>query len=284
MVDWNAWNPFARREEHTRQSITAYKILTILSWLLAVIPSLYYTFDDPRDGHSIRKRLWDINLLYPTAFTLNPIITTIYWLLLFVLQIGYVGHLFSKNPANVNAAANVGSHFILNNVLHFAFVLLFVDEHFILAEIVLILNFFNLTNLYFLHRTNPTFVHIPTASGPLAWTFVAVYWNGALMLHHPAHTVARIFGNIFIWSIPAFGYFCLILFKDYTIGFALSILTASIGVAQFLNQVIALQWIFAFVIMSLLFLSSIVVASRAWLQERPAPADTERAPLLADNA
>jgi hypothetical protein len=66
-------------------------------------------------------------------------------------------------------------------------------------------------------------------------------------------------------------------------GFALSVLTAAIGVAQFLNQVIALQWIFAFVIMSVLFLSSIVVASRSWLRERPAPVDQERAPLLAED-
>lgn len=284
MPDWNSWNPFAKREEHTRQSITAYKILTVLSWLLAVIPSVYYTFDEPQDGHTIRKRIWDINALYPTAFTMNPIIASVYWAIIFTLQIGYVGHLFSKTPANVNAAANVGSHFILNNILHFAFVLLFVNEHFIIAEVVQIINFFNLTNLYFLHRTNPTFIHIPTASGPLAWSFVAIYWNGALMLHHPAHFVARVLGNVFIWSIPAFGYICLILFNDYTMGFNLTVLSAAIGVAQFLNQVIALQWIFAFVIMSVLFLSSIVVASRSWLRERPAPADQERAPLLADNA
>lgn len=54
-------------------------MLTLLSWLLAVITSVYYTVDDPRDGFSIRQRIWDLNDLYRTAFTLNPIISSIYW-------------------------------------------------------------------------------------------------------------------------------------------------------------------------------------------------------------
>ena len=45
---------------------------------------------------------------------------------LFVLQGGYLVQLFSSNLETVNAAAAVGSHFILNNLLHFAFVMLFV--------------------------------------------------------------------------------------------------------------------------------------------------------------
>lgn len=68
-------------------------------------------------------------------------------------------------------------------------------------------------------------------------------------------------------------------------GMCLSVLLASLGVSQFLNQTIALQWIFAFVSMALLFVSSSVVAQRSWVRSRsPAPADQERAPLLADNA
>lgn len=74
-----AGNPFARRESHTSRSITTYKILTLLSWLLAVITSVYYTVDEPHDGFTIRQRIWDLNDLYRTAFTLNPIIASIYW-------------------------------------------------------------------------------------------------------------------------------------------------------------------------------------------------------------
>jgi len=188
----------------------------------------------------------------------------------------------------VNAAAGVGSHFILNNLFHFAFVMLFVRSHFIWAELIVILNFFNLSSLYFRHNKYPRTIHLPVVSGPLAWTFVAIYWNGALMIRHPDHIVARIFGNIFIWSILVYGGFFIVVYKDYTMGFCLSVLAAAIGVAQFLNQVIALQWIFAFTIMAALFVATVVVALPA-VQNRgqaeaaaTAPADQERAPLLGD--
>ena len=68
-------------------------------------------------------------------------------------------------------------------------------------------------------------------------------------------------------------------------GFALSALAAAIGVAQFTRQIIALQWIFAFIIMALLFVMTVAVAVPAWtgreIRWRQAPpADQERAPLL----
>ena len=66
-----------------------------------------------------------------------------------------------------------------------------------------------------------------------------------------------------------------------------SVLSASIGVAQFLRQVIAFQWIFAFIIMSLLFIGTVTVAVPAWTGKeikwkRSDAADAERAPLLND--
>jgi hypothetical protein len=72
-------------------------------------------------------------------------------------------------------------------------------------------------------------------------------------------------------------------------GFALSVLSASLGVAQFLRQVIALQWIFAFTIMAVLFVFTLLVAVPAWTgREVPwgrtaQQTDAERAPLLADS-
>jgi len=71
-------------------------------------------------------------------------------------------------------------------------------------------------------------------------------------------------------------------------GFSLSVLSAAIGVAQFLDHIMALQWIFAFVIMAVLFLSTVVVAVPAWQGRefnwgRTPQADAERAPLLDDN-
>ncbi|EEY14799.1 conserved hypothetical protein [Verticillium alfalfae VaMs.102] len=75
----HALNPFAKKETHSAGSITTYKVLTILSWLLSVIVSFYYVLYTPHDGFTIRKSIWDQNRLYPTAFTLNSLITSIYW-------------------------------------------------------------------------------------------------------------------------------------------------------------------------------------------------------------
>lgn len=65
-------------------------------------------------------------------------------------------------------------------------------------------------------------------------------------------------------------------------GFNLSVLSAAIGVSQFLVQVIALQWIFAFTIMAVLFVATIVIAVPA-AGGKQRVGDAERAPLLPDN-
>lgn len=107
----------------------------------------------------------------------------------------------------------MGGHFILNNLFHFGWVMLFVRSHFAWAEVLLVINFFNLTSLYFRHNTYARFIHVPAISGPLAWTFVAIYWNGAIMVTHPTSLVARVFGNIFIWSILGYGMFFIVVYK-----------------------------------------------------------------------
>jgi len=288
MSGWDAWNPFQRRETHSHGSILAYKIFTLLTWLVSVIVSVYYStgwYHHKVDFH----RIWDLNDLHRTAFTMNHILAEVYWVVLFVLQFGYATSLFSSSADVVHAAASVGSHFIFNNIFHVIFVLLFVNSHFAIAEVILILNFANLSSLYFRHNTTPRFIHVPVASGPLAWTFVAIYWNGAIMVPHPHTLVARIFGNIFIWSILVYGLFFIVTYSDYTMGFALSVLSAAIGVAQFKRQVIAFQWIFAFVIMSVLFVLTIAIAApraagRDARWRRVTSADQERAPLLNESA
>ena len=132
---------------------------------------------------------------------------------MFILQIGYIGHLFSGNVEHVNSACSVGSHFILNNLFHFGFVMLFVRSLFGWAELLIILNFINLTSLYFRHSGYARFIHTPVVSMPLAWTFVAIYWNGAIMVPHSGSLVARIFANIFVWSILAYGLFFITVYK-----------------------------------------------------------------------
>jgi hypothetical protein len=78
--------------------------------------------------------------------------------------------------------------------------------------------------------------------------------------------------------------------QDYTMGFALSILTASLGVGQFFTKVIAFQWIFAFVIMGVLFIATLGIAIPGIFgkefsfrrEQNVVSADQERAPLLDD--
>jgi len=53
--------------------------LTIVSWLVSVIASVYYTLHAPHDGRFARHSIWAQNWLYPTGFTLNSVITEIYW-------------------------------------------------------------------------------------------------------------------------------------------------------------------------------------------------------------
>jgi len=284
----NNINPFARRDSHTTASIVTYKALTVVTWLLSVVVSVHFSFNNKYFGHHHRT-IWEHNHYYFSGFTQSYIISSIYWLTLFIFQIGYITHLFSSNVVSVNAACSVGSHFIANNLLHAAWVLLFVDQRFILSEIVLLLNFVNLTALYFRHPSYPRFIHLPAVSGPLAWTFVAIYWNGAMMLvPHQNDWVARIFANIFVWSILGYGLFFIVVYKDYTMGFALSVLSASLGVAQFHRQVVAFQWIFSFTIMSVLFVMTAIVALPEWTGRdvpwgrRVTTVDTERAPLLTD--
>jgi len=132
-------------------------------------------------------------------------------------------------------------------------------------------------------------IHIGTVSGPLAWNFVALYWVGARAVgtHRLA---ARVVANVFIWGILAYGLFFLVAFKDYTMGFALSVLSFSTGVGQFLtkNPILQLQWIFAFTVGALLFILSLGVGFPELLgKERigggeVVSEDRERAPLLAD--
>lgn len=284
----NQINPFSKRESYSKGHVITYKILTIVTWLLSIIVSVHYTFHHPHEGEFARRKIWDQNRHHPSGFSLNPLITDIYWIILFVLQLGYISHLFSTKLERANPACAVGSHFIVNNLFHFAFVMLFVRSYFGWAELMLILNFVNLSSLYFRHNTYPRFIHLPAVSGPLAWTFVAIYWNGAIMVPHPGTLVARIFANIFVWSILVYGGFFLVAYKDYTMGFALSVLSAALGVAQFQRQFIALQWIFAFAIMAALFVFTLLIAFPAWagaIRSRRglAESDQERAPLLNEN-
>ncbi|KAF2798142.1 DUF1774-domain-containing protein [Melanomma pulvis-pyrius CBS 109.77] len=296
-------NPFARREEFSSQHLLLYKITTLVTYLLLLVTAFYYTFNAPHDGkHHHGKNhhgrwdhqstIWGQNDLHPTPYSQNFIITSIYWIILFVLQLVYAWSLYSSDSVYVAAAGNVGSHYVANNLLLFGFIHLWVRSHFWLGELLLVINFFNLSLAYFRHSTTPRLIHIGTVSGPLAWNFVALYWVGAVAVHkHPDHLPARIVANIFIWGILGYGVFFLAAFKDYTIGFELSVLAFSTGVGQFFTKlpILQLQWIFAFTIGAILFILSFAVGVPGLLGQDPfkrgeiVSEDRERAPLLADD-
>ncbi|PSS05290.1 hypothetical protein BD289DRAFT_419927 [Coniella lustricola] len=289
MDRFNQINPFSKRESYSQSTIVTYKILTALTWALSVIVSVYYSLSKAESQHGLKGRtIPGQNYRHPTHFTLyNPLLYT-YFIILFISQIGYIFHLFASDVRKVNAACACGSHFIFNNLLHFAFVMLFVRSYFVPAEIILIVNFFNLSSLAFRHAAHPRFIHVPVVSGPLAWTFVALYWNGAIMIPHIT-VVAAVVANIFVWSILAYGLFFLVAYKDYTMGFWLSLLSAALAVSQVRHHV-HLQGIFAFIIMGNLFGLSAVFATAnllsrelSWERKKDDATDAERAPLLADN-
>ncbi|KAJ9499774.1 hypothetical protein LTR99_000404 [Exophiala xenobiotica] len=285
------WNPFAKREDFTKNHLIAYKVLTIVSWLLLVIVGAYYTFSRPADcGHKhVCHTIWGQNSHRRTPFSLNSVVTSIYWVVILILQAHYVRYLWSTDKAFITSAANVGSHFIFHNLLTFGFIMLWVRGHFWQGELLLIVNLFNLTLLYFGHPTTPLFIHLPVVSAPLAWNYVAILWDGAAMVN--AHTLpARIVANIFIWGILVLGGFFLLTFKDYTMGLELAVLSLALAIGQIGTHVIALQWIFAFVIAGCLLVMSLLIgAPKLFGQDRSirqegaiVSEDRERAPLLAD--
>ena len=72
-------NPFSKRETHTTAAVTTYKVLNLLTFLLVLVTSVYYTFYEPHDGKYVGRTIWGQNSAHHTAFSLNSIIASIYW-------------------------------------------------------------------------------------------------------------------------------------------------------------------------------------------------------------
>lgn len=279
-------NPFSRRESHSRDMIRVYQVLSFLSWALVVVTGVYYSSRIPTDvpnGHTI----WGQAKRYNTPFSQNVILTGIYWILLLLSQVSYIWHFFSGNEVLVTAAGNVASHFIVNNLFVFAFIMLWVRNFFWPGEVIIIAHLLNQSTAYWNNRDSPAFVHLPAVAGPYAWTVTALFWNGAVAVG-AENTPSRIVANIFIWVIFVVGHLHIFGAKDYMIGYAFSFLTLSLAIEQVAIKVIALQWIFAIVIFAVflagsLYVSSVVYTGRSLLLKRivlPESTDREREPLL----
>jgi hypothetical protein len=55
-------------------------VLTIITWLVSVLASVYYTFGKPLDDKEHwRNTIWGHNRDFPTPFALNALIASLYW-------------------------------------------------------------------------------------------------------------------------------------------------------------------------------------------------------------
>lgn len=271
-------NPFSRDTEGARRNILSYKIFSLLSFALQFAATIY-CYTHAVDGH---HTLYGGHRHFLTPFSISPVFVGIYWIVLWLLQVVFIAHLFSSDEAASNSAAAVGAHFILFNVLHFVWIMLWTSYHPILSEIVVIINFFNLTGAYFRHPSTaraPNFIHLAVSALPLTFEFFLLLWNGAVMVHCYHSLVCRVLANIAIWGIVGFAGFFLFAFNDFYVGFATSFLAAGLGVEQFFTKVIALQWPFAFAVMSICFIGSLLVAIPGILGRNERQVG-ERAPLL----
>lgn len=142
-------------------------------------------------------------------------------IVLLLSQISYVYHLFARHGSLVTAAANIATHFIINNLCLFIWILLWTRNYFWTAEIVLIVQFFNQHAAYWRHRRLPPFVHLPAVAGPYAWTLLGLFWNGAVAVNSNS-VPTRIVANVFIWVIFAMGSTHIVSTQDYILGYCLS--------------------------------------------------------------
>lgn len=97
-------NPFSRDVEGTRRNIAAYKVLTLLSFILqfaTAVCYMHHAFVNSKSGRHVNP------------FSLSHVFVSIYWVVLWILQVVYIWHLFRRDETAVNSAAAVGSYFIL---------------------------------------------------------------------------------------------------------------------------------------------------------------------------
>ncbi|EEQ41765.1 hypothetical protein EJF18_80047 [Clavispora lusitaniae] len=268
----------------SQNDLLVHKVATILSWVLAVYATFrYFVGRSPFDKHNPYH-------VGDTPYSSNLVFTLLYWAVLFLSQIAFVTQIFlpaadSSSVTNRNALTKlVGWHFTIFNLGVFVWTLLFVKHHYFWSEVILVLNFVNILSLYFTHKTyaitplsNWFLIHWPTAALPFSWLFYAIFWNGAVLFH--VHKfVGRVIANITIWMFLFVPGFFLAVFNDWAVGLSSSALMFSLGVGQVITKAFALQWIFAFVIASVLLVLSLIVAVTGSLTKKST--DTESAPLL----
>jgi len=221
-------NLFQTRAEYDQRTIVTYRAATTLTYLLLVITSVYYTFAYPHEGRYHRDTIWGQNARHHTPFALSAPLTTVYWIVLYTLQIPYLAALYPQTDApaaHVKHACDAAVAFTAHNLLAFGFIHLWCRSYFGWALLLVIADFLLLTLAYFGLPRLPRFVHVAVLAGPLAFAFVALYWVGAVVVH-ARNFPARVVANVFVWTWAVYGGFYVVVFKDWAVGFALSALSA----------------------------------------------------------
>ncbi|KAK9476857.1 hypothetical protein V1514DRAFT_335597 [Lipomyces japonicus] len=240
------------------------RTLAVLAFAVSIVINLYYLSgrglpagDDYPSSPAFR--------LDHTAFTPNVVFVVLFWTATYVSRIAYLHQLFAGPAESKEAAQRVVVPFITFDSLHFLWVLFLAHGHYVLAEIVVILNFATSVLQYLASRTTSLSplakwltIHLGASAFPLAWTLFAVLWTGAVAVHSQS-IFSRVLANILIWSLLVFPSLVLVLFADFSFGFASAFLTWGLAVSQVLDKVFGLQWIFAVIIAAIVTVESAIL-------------------------
>ncbi|KAG7661333.1 uncharacterized protein J8A68_005124 [[Candida] subhashii] len=253
---------------YSQDLLNAYRAISVITLALSLYGSIHYAH----------------NRFEPeTPFTSYYILLVLFWVLMYIRQFGLTIATFIVNETRLETIIAVGWHFPVFNTLHYLWAESFINQYYILAELFLVFNLFNLIRMYSRHKTythapltDGYFLHFTIASIPLSWVIYALFWNGDVMFHLEDKLWARILANVFIWVFFVYGLAVLYWFRDFSAAGSTAYFMLAVGIRQVDTKLFGLQWIFAFVIFGVLLCLSVFVLIRRW-GERSEP---ERDPLL----
>jgi hypothetical protein len=283
-----------------RVSVTAFTLVA-MTWALSLFVSIYCAVCEAVDTRF--TPVWDQNNLHSSALTMDSVVGSFFWLapnpmlnltpiwpsdewnLKFLSYIYYYLGSFSilsVDPAYMDAIVDITSHVGLFNVLHSASLILFVSSHFTWTEVVLVSNFANMSVLYFRCSRLPWLIRSSLASGPLAWAFFAVFWNGGFLIPQVADKT-RPAGSVFLWWILCYGmsfaftykvgdkYVFRVVFgasltigKDDAVCYSLSVLVAAVGLYHARNNAQFHQWVPPIAIAAVLYATFLEIFISRW--------------------
>ncbi|KAK9382731.1 uncharacterized protein V2V93DRAFT_365851 [Kockiozyma suomiensis] len=237
------------------------RLVTLASFTLALITNFYYLGGRGVAGGHQSEAFH----LEHTPFTPNIVFLLLFWVASYISQIAFLHQLFAGSSDAKKDASTAAYFLSAFNFLHFLWLLLLAHGHFIVSEVVVVINFLLTGSLYWSKRTHnlsPQLkwltIHFAASALPFAWTLFAIFWTGAVAVH--SHNLfARIIANIFIWVLYLFPTAALLVFADWGFVFASAFLTWGLAVGQIFEKTFALQWIFALIIAALLTVQAAIV-------------------------